>query len=165
VGRRGRLYHHGGEGRFEARVAQPRASAGSQTVARSDVPTGIYVLNTLPFSVVPDTISIVQLTKPWEDLPRDIDFSECGTFIVRGSELWSFVPLPVFSGLIGPVMDKEASVTVAREHVEASEDSKRVLSWLLRKHWERHLLGFSEQGSSLRARKSTAPILKPRRGA
>jgi hypothetical protein len=111
VGRRGRLYHHGGEGRFEARVAQPRASAGSQTVARSDVPTGIYVLNTLPFSVVPDTISIVQLTKPWEDLPRDIDFSECGRFIVRGSELWSFVPLPVFSGLIGPVMDKEASVT------------------------------------------------------
>ena len=78
---------------------------------------GIYVLNTLPFSVVPDTISIVQLTKPWEDLPRDIDFSECGTFMVRGSELWSFVPLPVFSGLIGPVMDKEASVTVAREHV------------------------------------------------
>jgi hypothetical protein len=159
------FYHLGGEARFEARVAQPQASAGSQTVARLDVPTGIYVLNTLPFSVVPDAISIVQLTKPWEELAHRADFSDCGTFIVRGSELWSFVPLPVFSGLIGHVMDKEVSVTVAREHVEASDDSKRVLSWLLRKHWERHLLGFSDQGLVLEGKKKHRAYFEAKEGS
>src|SRR3546814_5450861 len=91
------FFHHSRDARFEALVTQPQASAGSRSVARSDVPTGVYILNALPFTVLPETLSIIQLTKPWRELPRSIDFSECGTFVPRGSELWSFVPLPIRS--------------------------------------------------------------------
>jgi hypothetical protein len=143
------FYHHGTEQRFEARVMQPRASAGSRAVARSDVPTGLYVLNVLPFSVLPDALSIVQLTVPWRERPRDIDLSACGTFVPVGSALWSFAPLPVLASLLAPIVDREASVTVAREEVEASPDSRRILSWLLRNHWERHLHGFRGDGLML----------------
>ncbi len=72
--------------------------------------------------------------------------SECGTFIIRGSELWSFAPLPVLTSLLGPIVDREACVSVDRETIEESPDAKRVLSWLLRKHWERYLKGFVADG-------------------
>src|SRR3546814_13030215 len=67
-------------------------------------------------------------------------------FVPRGSELWSFVPLPILTRLLGPIVDLEASVSVAREEVEASPDAQRPMSWLLRKHWERYLLGFQVDG-------------------
>src|SRR3546814_3416617 len=76
-------------------------------------------------SDLPETLSTSQLTKPWRELPRSIDFSECGTFVPRGSELWSFVPLPILTRLLGPIVDLEASVSVAREEVEASPDAQR----------------------------------------
>src|SRR3546814_2082736 len=44
------------------------------------------------------------------------------------------------------IVDLEASVSVAREEVEASPDAQRTMSWLLRKHWGRYLLGFQEDG-------------------
>lgn len=140
------FYHRKDGSRFEARITQPLASAGSRTVARSSVPTGVYVLNSLPFSVLPETLSIVQLTKPLRERPRDLDLSECGKFVDRGSELWSFVPLPILTALLDPIVDREASVTVARDEVEASPDARRVLSWLLRKHWERYIAGFKDDG-------------------
>jgi hypothetical protein len=140
------FYHGRNESRFEARITQPQASAGSRTVARSDVPTGIYVLNFLPFTVVPEMLSIVQLTKSIRDRPHTLDLSECGTFVDRGTELWSFVPLPMLTALLDPIVDREASVTVGREEVEASPGAKRVLSWLLRKHWERYLVSFKGDG-------------------
>jgi hypothetical protein len=128
------------------------------------VPTGIYVLNTLPFSVLPDTLSIVQLTVPWRERPRTMDFSECGTFVPRGSELWSFVPLPILTSLLAPIVDREASVTVAREHVEASPDAKRVLSWLLRNHWERYLLRFKDAGLILEEGKKHRAYFEAKEG-
>src|SRR3546814_20686246 len=117
------FFHHSRDARFEALVTQPQASAGSRSVARSDVPTGVYILNALPFTVLPETLSIIQLTKPWRELPRSIDFSECGTFVPRGSELWSFVPLPILPSLLGPIVDLEASVRVAPEEVHTSPDA------------------------------------------
>src|SRR3546814_9951978 len=54
------FFHHSRDARFEALVTQPQASAGSRSVARSDVPTGVYILNALPFTVLPETLSIVQ---------------------------------------------------------------------------------------------------------
>jgi hypothetical protein len=158
------FYNYGRESRFEARVARPQASAGSRTVARSDVPTGIYVLNTLPFSVIPDALSIVQLTLPWAERPCNMDFSDCGTFICRGSELWSFVPLPILTSLLAPIVDREASVTVAREHVESSADAKRVLSWLLRKHWEHYLFGFKHDGLILEEGRNHRAYFEARNG-
>ena len=66
------FYHNAAEKRFKAIVTQPMASAGSLGVARSDVPTGLYVLNVLPFSAIPESVSIVRLTVPWRDRPRTI---------------------------------------------------------------------------------------------
>jgi hypothetical protein len=140
------FYNLDADARFEAKLAPPQASAGSRGIARSEVPTGMYILNAMPFSVVPDVLSIVQLKMPWRERPRNLDFSECGTFVVRGDALWSFVPLPILTSLLAPIIEEDACVTVAREEVESSPDSKRVLSWLLRNHWERHLLGFKQDG-------------------
>lgn len=140
------FYHFGHEARFEARIAPPQASAGSHGVARSDVPTGLYILNALPFTVIPEAVSIVRLTTPLRQRPRTLDLSECGTFVDRGNELWSFVPLPILTALLGPIVDREAGVSVARDQVDASPDARRVLSWLLRKHWERYLAGFKDDG-------------------
>src|SRR3546814_5781386 len=85
------FYPHSRDARFESLVTQPQASAGSRSVARSDVPTGVYILNALPFTVLPETLSIIQLTKPWRELPRSIDFSECGRSEEHTSELQSLM--------------------------------------------------------------------------
>ena len=140
------FYHNSSESRFKAVVAQPQASAGSRVIARSDVPTGLYVLNVLPFSVIPETVSIVHLTQSLRGRPQTLDLSECGTFVDRGDELWSFVPLPILTTLLEPIVDKDASAAVLRKDIEASPDSKRVLSWLLRKHFEYQLGTFDEEG-------------------
>lgn len=139
------FYHSPADARFKAIVAQPMASAGSRSVARSDVPTGLYVLNVLPFSAVPEKVSIVKLTAPLRDRPRTIDLGQCGTFVDRGTELWSFVPLPILTTLLEPIVDETGSKSKPRAEIEASQDSKRVLSWLLRKHFEYELLTFEEQ--------------------
>jgi hypothetical protein len=140
------FYHNSSESRFKAVVTQPQASAGSRVIARSDVPTGLYVLNALPFTVIPETVSIVQLTTPLRSRPREIDLSECGTFVDRVNELWSFVPLPSLTALLEPIVDKTTSKAVPRKEIEAAPDSKRVLSWLLRKHLEYELETFEEDG-------------------
>lgn len=143
------FYHHNSESRFKAVVAQPQASAGSRVIARSTVPTGLYVLNALPFSVIPASISVVQLTQPLRYRPPTIDLAECGTFVNRGTELWSFAPLPILTELLDPILVRGASNSFPRKKIEASEDSKRVLSWLLRKHFEYELESFEEDGLTL----------------
>jgi len=140
------FYHNASESRFRAVVKQPQASAGSRVIARSDVPTGLYVLNVLPLTVIPDRVSIVRLTMPLHQRPDTIDLAECGTFVRRGLELWSFVPLPVLTALLEPIVDGKSSVAVPRIEIEAAPDSKRVLSWLLRNHFEYHLLSFEDDG-------------------
>jgi hypothetical protein len=140
------FYHDASETRFRAVVTQPMASAGSRDIARSDVPTGLYVLNVLPFSAIPENVSIVRLTTPLRDRPRTIDLGQVGTFVDRGTELWSFVPLPTLTSLLEPIADKKASIALPRKDLESSPDSKRILSWLLRKHFEYELLTFEENG-------------------
>jgi hypothetical protein len=132
--------------KLEARIAPPQASAGSRSVARSDVPTGIYILNSLPFSVIPENVSIIRLKKPLWERPADLDLSGCGVFIDRDQELWSFVPREVLEGRLAPIVDPRASKVEPRRKIEASDDSRRVLSWLLRKHWERYLTTFEDTG-------------------
>jgi|SRR5215472_1928688 len=140
------FYHHAKEARFEARLVQPQASAGSRLVARSTIPTGLYVLNAIPFTVLPDNVSILRLTLPLQYRPATVELGACGTFIHRQNELWSFVPLPILTSILKPITDLKASRSVPRKEIETSPDDKRVLSWLLRKHWEWHLAGFEEQG-------------------
>lgn len=140
------FYHNPAEARFKAVVIQPMASAGSRGIARSGVPTGFYILNVLPFSVIPERVSIVKLAVPFHQRPSTVDLRDCGRFVKRGMELWSFVPLPTLIQLLEPIVDKQASVTALRTDVESSPDSKRVLSWLLRNHFEYQLRGFESQG-------------------
>jgi hypothetical protein len=140
------FYHNSSEARFKAVIAQPLASAGSSTVARSDVPTGFYVLNVLPFSAIPDKVSVVKLTMPLSHPNRNVDLANCGTFVNRGDELWSFVPLPILTRILQPIVDSALSIDPTREEIEASPDSKRVLSWLLRKHFEYALETFEDDG-------------------
>jgi len=140
------FYHSPVESRFKAVVAQPESSAGSRLIARSSVPTGLYVLNALPFTALPERVSVIRLKQPLRDRPRTIDLSKCGTFIDRGTELWSFVSLDILLPLLEPIVDKAASASVPRREVEACTHSKRVLSWLLRKHVEYLFLEFEDRG-------------------
>lgn len=140
------FYHHSKELQFEARVIRPEASAGSRTVARSAVPTGLYVLNALPFTVVPEQVSVVKLKMPLRQRPITLDLSKCGTFINRGDEIWSFVPLVPLMSSLDVIADSEASISMERKDLEKVPDSKRVLSWLIRKHWERHVGSFAHDG-------------------
>ena len=139
-------YHQDGGAQFEARVYRPRASAGSLTVARFDVPVGVYVFNVLPFSVIPDFVSIVQLSVPWEKRPRDLDLSQCGIFTLHDGKLWSFVPLSILLVQLEGVADVELSRAVPRIEIESMPAQRNVVSWLLRKHWEWYLDSFKEQG-------------------
>lgn len=139
------FYHNAAEARFKAIITQPMASAGSRGVARSDVPTGLYVINVLPFSAIPERVSVVRLKVPLRGRPSDIDLGECGTFVDRGAELWSFVPLPILTELLEPIVDLKESQPKNRTEIEASRDDKRVLSWLLRKHFEYELETFEEE--------------------
>jgi hypothetical protein len=140
------FYHHSKESRFQARITRPEASAGSRNVARSGVPTGLYVLNSLPFTVLPDRVSIVRLKTPLRLRPISLDLSNCGTFIDRGNELWSFAPLATLTASLDAIVDREASMSVERRNLEAAPDTKRVVSWLLRKHWERYIESFKDEG-------------------
>jgi hypothetical protein len=132
---------------FAALVLQPVASIGSKTTARDDRPTGIYVLNALPFVSLPENVSILKI-RSWPDRSSGI-FDDAGTFINRGrdsDELWSFAPLPILTTLFGDHAEASASKTVLRADLEADPDQRRVLSWLLRKHFERHLAHFKMHG-------------------
>ena len=158
------FYHHSSASRFEARVAQPKASGRSRTVARSDVPTGIYILNCLPFTIIPEVLSIVRLTTTLRERPRSLTLSDCGVFVHRGTELWSFRSLDTLTALLAPIVDRSDSTAIRREEVEANPDHKRVLSWLLRKHWEQYLSRFRQDGLVLDQRPRSRAYFEGRDG-
>jgi hypothetical protein len=139
--------HESSGARFSARVSQPLASAGSKDVARDARPSEIYVLNFIPFISIPDMVSVIKLRAPWNERPRDLPLDEAGTFAVQGDNyLWSFVPLPILRSIFGSYADQEASRAWRRSELEADPDRRRVLSNLLRRHFERHLRGFAVHG-------------------
>lgn len=131
---------------FEATVSQASASAGSRSIARSDIPTGMYMLNVLPFAVIPDQVTVLSLTVPLRQRPTTLSLAECGTFVDRGSELWSFVPLDVLSNKLRAIINPDTSRAIQRRELENNNENRRVLSWLLRKHFEYHLERFEEKG-------------------
>ncbi len=131
---------------FTARILQPIASAGSTTIARDDRPVGIYVFNVLPFASLPERVSIARLRVPWENRPAHMPLSEAGTFVLHDGALWSFVPLAVLGTVLAPLVDVEASHAALRSVVENDPDQRKILSWLLRKHFERHLVRFRKHG-------------------
>lgn len=131
---------------FSARLAQPVSSAGSSRVARDGRPTGVYVFNVLRFAALPERLSIVRLNVPLRKRPSGIELDGLGTFIERGDELWSFVAMPKLRSVLGPVAHEAESRECTRADMETREEDRKVLSWLLRKHFERHLSRFAGKG-------------------
>lgn len=139
-------------GHFMARISQPTSSAGSKTVARDSRPLGVYVLNALPFVSLPSHLSVVGLTGK---IPKSLDLSDAGTFIIlRNDVLLSFTPRAILTGLLGEVVDHSSTRSAPIAEYEANPDLKRQLSWLLRKHFERHLRKFEDRGLILEDRKT-----------
>lgn len=139
--------HEAKGARFLATVRQPLASAGSKSVARDARPTEVYVVNFVPFVSLPTTVSILRLNKSWHERPRSLPLDEAGTFVVQGDRfVWSFAPLPVLYAIFGDFADQTETREWQRSEIEADPDRRRVLSWLLRKHFERHLRGFAVRG-------------------
>jgi len=141
-----RFTHDAHGRRFVARIFQPTASAGTGNIARNNRPTGIYVLNTLPLASIPEGISEVPLCVRLSERPAELDLKPAGTFILKDSRLWSFVPLDTLKALLGPIIIEADCVVRTREEMESNAEYRDVLSWLIRKHFERHLEGFRDRG-------------------
>jgi hypothetical protein len=102
--------------------------------------------NILPFVSMPDRISIARLRSALQSRPPGQSLAQLGTFIHNGDEIWSFVPLSVVSAALEPVLNPDLTCSRRRVEIEATPAGRNPLSWLLRKHFERHLLGFDAQG-------------------
>lgn len=135
---------------FLARMTQRPSSSG---VARDDRPTGVYVLNSLPFVTMPESVSIVTVSGPVHAQTAP-DLDAAGTFIItRDNQLWSFTPLPLLTLALGSLA--VSSKTVPRGELERDPDDRRVLSWLLRRHLEWHIASFADDGLEREDRKNS----------
>ena len=137
-------------GDFVACISQRPSAAG---VASDDRPTGVYVLNSLPFVSMPSSISIVSMNEyPTEQSAPAL--SEAGTYVVtRDYELWSFTPLAILTQILGRHV--VSSKSISRAELEANSDQRRILSWLLRRHFERYLRDFKDVGLELEEAKGS----------
>lgn len=147
------FFHNQREGTFCAIVTQARSSAGAKLVAHSTHPTGIYLLNLLPIVSLPTHVSIVRLTAKLWDSTTMIPLEDCGVFIARSfedtHEFWSFSSLEKLLHLLAPIADAEGSSSVPCSEIEQDEDRRRVLSWLLREHFEAYIEEFDDEGLCL----------------
>lgn len=140
---------------FRAEIYQPRASGRLSFVARDTRPIGTYILNLMPFAALPATVSRVTVSGTLEAISRIVPLNEIGTALVRGGELWSFAPPALLHAVLEPVMTEAAVRESPREEVEADPDPARVLSWLLRKHFEGHLRRLHRRGLMIEADRRT----------
>jgi hypothetical protein len=100
----------------------------------------------LPFVSMPDYISIVRLKTALRFKASGVDLKNVGVFIHSGDEIWSFTPLPVLTAALEAITDKDHCEYRSRHSLEAGSSGCKILSWLLRKHFERYLWRFSGQG-------------------
>lgn len=134
-----------GDGDFAARITRLPATAGTgaDEIARDDRPTGTYVFNVLPALALPETLSMVTVSQR----PNGDNAPEAyaaGTAIVRDKEIWSFSPLGLLKAAFAPIAID--GLEYDRKELEADPDRRRVISWLLRRHFERFLGDFEERG-------------------
>lgn len=126
---------------FLATMTRRPSAAG---VARDDRPTGTYVLNSMPIVALPEEVSIVELKGELSEKLAPA-LSEAGTFVrTRDDALWSFTPLPLLKAALHPL--GSGARVERRAEIEASVDKRRVLSWLIRRHFEVYLGTFADAG-------------------
>lgn len=145
------------EGSFRAVLRQPlQAAPGVTAAARPLAALGVYVLNALPVAVLPERVSVCTL-RP--GMGRDL-FKEAGVelpvLVLRGEEIWSFAPAALLAVKLRHKLLPNSMREIERREIEADPDQRRVLSWLLRKHWEMHLRRFRNAGLFIERKKSRA---------
>src|SRR5690606_11001434 len=128
-------------GEFASRITRlpATASTGTEDVARDDRPTGTYVFNVLPARALPDTVSMIRVS----ERPSAANAPEgyaAGTAIVRDKEIWSFSPLGLLRAAFAPIAID--GTEHRRADLEADPERRRILSWLMRRHFEGYLERF-----------------------
>jgi len=145
---------------FRAIIYQPlQAAPGVNDVARPVTPMGTYTMNFLPVSLLPERVSIARL-RP--GLVREVfhgDTSRLPTFVWRGDELWSFGTTEALAAELGDRVEGPID-ELARNELEADDESRQMLSWLLRKHWESSLGHFQRDGLFIERKKHRAYFRK-----
>jgi hypothetical protein len=125
--------------RFEARITQLPSTGGIVGVARDDRPTGVYILNVLPAASMPGTITFAHVTGEASKAR-----ASSLTCVLRDNELWTFATPDVLQKELGTELSDISTMPLLA--LETAIDKSRVISWLLRRHFERHLNKFLEQG-------------------
>ncbi|WP_170162633.1 hypothetical protein [Methylocystis hirsuta] len=131
---------------FRAEILQPEASGRSSPVARERRPIGTYVVNLMPFSSLPPTVSRVCVSGNMQAIVKKVPLDGIGTALVHSGEFWSFAPAPLLHAVLKPVMTEQNVRETPRDVLAADPDSAHILSWLLRKHFESHLHALRGQG-------------------
>jgi len=100
----------------------------------------------LPFVSLPNAISIVRLRTALRFRPPGLGLARSGVFIHNGDEIWSFTALPTLITSLETLADPQRSRVCACSEIQATLQGRKVLSWLLRKHFEDYLSRFSVHG-------------------
>jgi SIR2-like domain len=148
---------------FIAELKQPfQASPGSSTLARPISASGRYITNHLPFRVLPETVYWMPArANPQRSASRSAEgpslFEEpapsqrhegepvwAGGF--KAGRIFSFANLKNFPQFIEdrgiPRLVKEEKTN----ELEETTEGRRMLSWLLRRHFDHHLQSFASVG-------------------
>jgi SIR2-like domain len=140
---------------FRAEIYQPKASGKSSLVARDTRPIGTYIVNLMPFASLPAVVSRVGVSGTLEAISRRVPLNEIGAALVWGGELWSFAPAALLHTVLKPVMTEANVRESPKEEIESDPDLMRVLSWLLRKHFEGQLRRLRIRGLMIEADRRT----------
>jgi len=109
-------------------------------------PIGTYIVNLMPFASLPAVVSRAAVSGTIETISRRLALNEIGTALVWGNELWSFAPAALLSSVLRPVMTETSVRESSREEIDSNPDLARVMSWLLRKHFEGQLRRLHNRG-------------------
>ncbi len=149
-------------GAFCTALYQPiqRTASGSR-VARPIAPMGFYVTNLLPFLVIPEWLSVFTADQPRGRGEPLFQAGEEPTtlpiFIEHGEWIVSFADLggvfPDFVNRRGRADHVQRILT--RSFIDDGND-RRLVVWLLRKHWEFYLREFDQNGLEREHRKHRA---------
>ena len=93
----------------------------------------------MPFAALPIAASRVNVAGTLTTISKVAPLNELGTVMIWGGELWSFAPRALVQAVLQPVMTEAAVREAPREQLERDPNLARVLSALLRKHFESHL--------------------------
>lgn len=144
---------------FVAELLQPfQAAPGASTSARPITTSGRYITNHLPFATVPDHVYSVPSVEPREGrsdgsgglfrhTERDrIEEEPVFAGGRKAGRIYSFADLTGFPRFVADRGVRRQVLKQPRAELEATPDGRRILSWLLRRHFDRHLDSFAGVG-------------------